>query len=635
MLSAFLLALSLAACDLMPISLPGQASSPTQPGAVTLSKAQQLEEQGDFAGAAQAYITLADAASPPLKHAYRLNAVSSLLRAGEVQRARELLNAVPATNLDVQLGARRQVLDGEIALSEGNAQQALGALEKLPPSISPSVKAQAHVLRAEAYSVLGNQIETARERVLLEPLLTDPVAVRDNQSAIVQALSQLSDQTLQQLGATPPDILSGWMELVLIARTTPDRAEFERRVTDWRHRYRQHPAMQELIAALPAQRGAFTPSPLASQPLAPLMTPTPMITSATPGVYPQRIALLVPLSGTLAGVGAAVRDGFLAAAAAQPSKPEIRVYDVAAIGSGAEANKALQVYQQAVQEGAEFVVGPLEKEGVKALYTLGALPVPTLALNYSEESAAPPNLYQFGLLPEDEARQVAERAWFDGHNRALVLVPQGDWGDRMLSAFSRQLEERGGIVVDVQTYAPEQVDFAAPVRKLLQYKGDKQRRQDADHIFIAAFPRQARGIRPQLHFFFASDLPTYATSHIYTGKPDPAADQDLDGILFADMPWVLNDVTSQQSLRQTLAGRHGGAFNQFKRLYALGVDAYHVIPHLERLRNSPGERFEGETGGLSVDQDNRIHRQLLWARFAGGVARPIDGAQGAPVDAAQ
>ncbi|HLA75124.1 MAG TPA: penicillin-binding protein activator, partial [Gammaproteobacteria bacterium] len=458
------------------------------------------------------------------------------------------------------------------------------------------------------------------------PLLTDPIAVRDNQNAIVQALSGLSDQVLQQLGATPPDVLSGWMELVLIARTTPDPSQYNERVIDWRHRYRQHPATQDLVAALPKQR-----LPLAG---APGQTVTPEIAAplqTSPAIaqdYPQQIALLLPLSGKLANVGMAVRDAFQAAASATSgnAQPVIRVYDVAAISTEAEGTKVLQVYQQAVQEGAAFVVGPLEKEGVKALYTLGALPVPTLALNYNEDVTTPlTNLYQFGLLPEDEARQAAERAWLDGHSRALALVPTGEWGERMLNAFTSHLEQLGGIVVDSQSYPADEVDFAKPVRKLLKYSGGKQHRQDADYIFLAAQPRQGRGIRPQLQFFFASDLPVYATSHIYAGKPNRAADQDLDGIAFADMPWVIAEFTPQQALRQSLAAAHASNFEQLKRLYALGVDAYNVIPYLNSLHSAAEQRYAGETGTLRLDENNRLHRQLLWARFAGGEAQLIDG----------
>ena len=61
--------------------------------------------------------------------------------------------------------------------------------------------------------------------------------------------------------------------------------------------------------------------------------------------------------------------------------------------------------------------------------------------------------------------------------------------------------------------------------------------------------------------------------------------------------------------------------DQYARLYALGVDAYRLIPYLDSLRASPYEEFPGATGRLIVDNDNRIRRTLLWARFVGGLPR--------------
>ncbi|MEO5573310.1 MAG: penicillin-binding protein activator [Gammaproteobacteria bacterium] len=589
-------------------------------------QAEQLEAEGDFAGAANIYLRLAAAANPPLRQNYQLSAANAALRAGDVGQARQLVNGIDARRFDANQITRLQLLDAEIALSEGNPQQTLQALANLSqPNLPVTTQTQVHLLRAEAQVLLNNHLESVRERILLEPLLTDPVAVRDNQNAIIQSLSTLLEPELRQAGGRPPEVLSGWIELVLITRlSAQDPNQFAQRIVDWRHRYRQHPASEELIASLPNLRNGV-----------PQDSGMPATAGGAPINYPEHIALLLPMSGSLANVGTAISEAFTAAANAQPgaaAKPAIRVYDVAA-GASAEAAKVLQSYQQAVQDGADFVVGPLQKEGVKALFTLGPLPIPTLALNYNEGAAAPFNLYQFGLAPEDEARQVAERAWHDGRSRALVLIPQGDRGARILDAFSIQFAQLGGVVVDSQTYAPKQVDFSGPVRKLLKYsdggevnnkKVRPHRRQDADFIFMAAAPSQGRSIRPMLQFFYASELPIYATSDVYATKPNRALDQDLNGVLFVDMPWVLSDYTAQQTLREALAAQRPEAFNQLKRVYALGVDAYNIIPQLTRLHASADARFEGETGSLSLDEQNRVHRQLVWARFEGGGVRMLD-----------
>ncbi len=641
-----LLALTLNACGTL--GVPSFSTTKPTPAAQarsenTARQAQELEKQGDFLGAARAYQALAGQAADPQRQDYILHAASAYVQAGDIGQARLLVDSVAVEGLPAEWLTRRQVLDAQVALSEGDPQHALKALDNEPRAGSaPSLQANAHLLRAESYSLLGNHIETARARITLGPLLTDPTAIQDNQRGIVQALAMMSDDALRQLAAGPPEVLSGWMELVTIARAAgKNPAQYKTQVEDWRHRYRQHPASEETLHYLATTVAAPTPVSAINLPPvepAPGVTPGAAPLTSTVG-SPARIALLLPISGPLAGAGNAVREGVLAAARVQAGNdnPAVTVYDVGAANAEERTTKVLEMYQQALQEGAAAVLGPLDKEGVKSLYSLGALPVPTLTLNYGDENDATlTNLYQFGLAPEDEARQVAERAWLEGRSLALVLTPSGEWGDRVANAFRAQLERRGGIVVDQENYPADGVDFSTEVRRLLKYSdaGEKknkkirpQRRQDADFIFLAAQPRQARTIRPLLQFFYASELPVYATSHAYSGNPSPVADQDLEGLLFADMPWVLLDNTPQLALRGTLAGQSPASFAQYKRLYALGVDAYHLLAQLDRLRGAPEEFFEGETGSLTLDAANRIHRHLVWARFVNGAPQLLEGAR--------
>ncbi len=143
-------------------------------------------------------------------------------------------------------------------------------------------------------------------------------------------------------------------------------------------------------------------------------------------------------------------------------------------------------------------------------------------------------------------------------------------------------------------------------------------------MFTAAFPVEARQIRPQLKFFGASALPLYATSHVFTGKPDADRDGDMDGIVFGDMPWALTADSRQQAVREAVHRYWPERSGNYKRLFALGVDAYNIIPHLERLRAYRFERFHGETGSLRIDEADRVRRQLIWARFDNGIPRVIE-----------
>lgn len=618
--------LLLAGCDGMPLNVMGGATQ--QPPTVTAPQAQALEAVGDFQRAAAVWEQLATVTPAPQRDAYRLNAAHDWLRAGDPQRARAVLQQIDSKVLAPGLWVRRQLIEARIALAENDGPAALAALREVAaPAEAQPLQVEIHVLRAEAHARLRQHLAAARERVALEPLLTDVLERRDNQRAIIASLADAPDAELAAAARHSGDVLGGWAELVRIARSTSQHNVFKQKVTAWRARQRQHPVTEETLSALRTlvPYGAGTSTPLFGEGADRVLP----FSSANNIGANAPIALMLPLTGPLTAAGNAVREGFMAAANAVGAGASVRVYDV---GGTDPSLEVLSMYQQARQEGAAFAVGPLAKEGVKALYTLGALPLPTLALNYNEDSSATPdNLYEFGLAPEDEARQAAERAWLDGRSRVLVLGPEGEWGERIRRAFREHLERLGGLVVAQQTYPSEGHDFSAPIRKLLGYRpapaNDKRakptRRQDADAIFMVALPRQARIIHPQLRYYYAFDLPVYSTSHLYTGKPDPVADVDLDGILFSDMPWVLTD-TPRKPLSDALLAQKGESFYALRRLYALGVDAYRVVGQLSRLQGAPSERFEGETGSLRLDGARRIHRQPIWARFESGVPRVVD-----------
>ena len=89
-------------------------------------------------------------------------------------------------------------------------------------------------------------------------------------------------------------------------------------------------------------------------------------------------------------------------------------------------------------------------------------------------------------------------------------------------------------MVAQEFYPSEAPDMSPSVRSLLN------RSAGMDMIFMAAFPTQARQIRPTLKFFDAGQVPVYAMSHLYDGKPLPTDGHDLDGVVFGDMPWILS-----------------------------------------------------------------------------------------------
>jgi outer membrane PBP1 activator LpoA protein len=216
-----------------------------------------------------------------------------------------------------------------------------------------------------------------------------------------------------------------------------------------------------------------------------------------------------------------------------------------------------------------------------------------------------------------------------------MLYPNTAWGERLHTAFKEHWQQLGGKLVEVQAYPLATPDYAKSIRALFnvddseqRYKTlrrvlgkrlefDARRRQDVEFVFIAGFPEQARQIRPQLKFFDAGKLPVYATSHVYSGHIDTALDRDMNGITFGDMPWTLTG-SHTEPLYSAINELWPTRSEKYARLYAFGLDAYRVITHLQRLQQYPFERFSGQTGSLRMDEQQRLRRQLIWAKFRYG-----------------
>ena len=95
----------------------------------------------------------------------------------------------------------------------------------------------------------------------------------------------------------------------------------------------------------------------------------------------------------------------------------------------------------------------------------------------------------------------------------------------------------------------------------------------------------------------------------------------MDGIVFTDIPALLEEQRVSSAVHSSLNDNWAVDTSNFRRLYALGIDAYRMIPYIGKLSLQDTAMYNGETGELHMDEDGRIRRKLLWARFVNGRAR--------------
>ena len=560
---------------------------------------------GDHASAADLYRQLAAATQSSQKEQYLLLAAESFYAADDLETAIDVLDSLETTH--PLRGFKKRLISAEIALKRGQAETAFFLLPlPIPENIDQPDALRFHKARAESLRLMGNILESASELTEIDPMLQELSPRLDNQFAIIETLAVLTDTALELLQPYPPGILGGWMELTrLIKAHASDPQQLQLLTDAWHERFPEHPAMPELLGGYFSQlKGQYRTA--------------------------KHVAVLLPTRGPYAKAANALRDGLLAAYFNQESskRPQLVFYD------NSDAGETWPLYQQAVDAGADLVVGPLIKESVEQFTRSGELPVPVLALNQVSPEVSPPaDLYQFGLLPEDEAEQAAERAWSDGHRKALVLIPNDNLGERTLQAFRNSWERLGGQLAEYQIYNASEYDYSASIRSMLnldesdarrrevqgllgkKLEFEPRRRQDADFIFLVAQTQNARQIRPQLQFHHAADMPVYTTSHIYSGQPDATKDQDIEGLIFPDIPWLLVSEVTDPLSRSNLQPSLGYDSASYLRLFAMGMDSYRLLSHLARLQGNPREIFNGATGNLYLDDIRHLHRKMMWAQI--------------------
>jgi outer membrane PBP1 activator LpoA protein len=605
--AVLLLSLVIAACE-----TPGSSAF----GGSAEARAERLVQNGEYEAAASAYIGLAAEASGSDRDRLTLLAADNWLDAGDAVRAQNAFRGVTRPQ-GGELSWRWDSTNAAMLLFRGEAERARDLLESLSgQSLPPGLRLRVEALRADAWFQLQEPTRAVELLLQRENWLNDRQSIERNRERIWKGLLVSDPHMLRAAAemATDPTV-RGWLTLGSLATATGQQGiGWSNGVVRWRERNAGHPAMSVLDDLDIADEQLLA--------------------------YPRSIALLLPLSGRAASAGNAVQNGFLgayfASAGGLDDRQSIRVYDVDAEGGPSAA------YTSAVEDGAEFVVGPLLRNNANELANDILVPVPVLTLNYlPDESLPPPGLFQFALAPEDEAVSAATRALQDGHRTAVALVPNSNWGRRLLTAFATEFEAQGGTLLDYRSFTSESPDFSRTIEELMGLAGsvsryqrmranigsplqfDPRRRQDVDFIFLAADGAAGRLLKSQLKFHYSGDLPVYSTSSIYA--MDGRSNSDLNGIRFADTPWVIAPQSWIRYLPDVYR-EYWPEERRLGRLHAMGYDAYHLVAPLFAARNGTMPEIDGATGVLYLDSSGRIHRRLAWAEFRRGEPVPLPGA---------
>lgn len=517
----------------------------------------------------------------------QFQAIDVAITTGEYAAAQQQLNQIAAmSQTDPAYRANFILLHSKLALLTGRPSQSLFWLEQIRPpfALNPEQNQdRLHLLAQALYRT--NQVLLSAIARIESAAEQDPTQSRQ----IWQDLLSTAPDQLTSEDASP--LVTGWLAIARIAQNNANNfPALQQKLHAWQVKYPQHPA------AIYLEPAAYSH----------LIENT--------GLYPTSVGVILPLSGHYAVLGNTLQHGLLAAYYAHSAyRPDLYFYDSA-------TEKMAEINQQIASTGNTLVLGPLTKNEAEVMLHQSENNPQRITLNYTAEKNPKTHL-EFGIAPEEEARQIAQLAWRLGKQTALIITPKSKKGQETAAAFEQQWRTLGGYVQD--TYAVAREDNVAKnmasflgvsdsrlrqqtLRSLLKkpFKGNDYFRHDADMIFLVADPKLGRQIRPFISFYSGNYFSVFATSSIYTGESHPDKDKDLNEVYFCDMPGLFQK-------------------NPPDRLALLGQDAYLLAMQQTHLLRLPQLPLLGVTGQLTVDPDGKIKRELMCAQFKDGIPTPL------------
>lgn len=558
-----------------------------------------------------------------------LLAAHAYINANDYAAAQNLLKSMlPSLTQIPTLLAEHKYLTARVLEHTSTYLDALNTLNYPSTWVLPGWQmATYHQFKAHLYQLNKQPIDQVRELSLLTGYLP-PAEANEVNNQIWQVLQPMHEKTLQAFthDAKNP-VFAGWLQLAYIAKHySVDPSQLVRYLGEWQQQNPYHPAAAKLPADLDRALNAkpFTP---------------------------KNIAVLLPLTGSRANAANAIRQGILANYLAKPNEQvSVNFYDT--------ANNTVSAYQQAVNAGAEFIIGPLLPNEIDQLLALNSTagtaatgattgaatkaptaPIPQLFLNQTDKFVPDINRFYFALSPAEEAADAATRMYQDGVTMPLLLASNDAIGKRMAESFIQAWKKNSDTPIEVYYYdggdkmkttvqdALGVRDSQARIARIKELLGnsvqaDFRSRQDIDAIYMISTPQELTLLKAfiDVNFsVFTQPVPLYTSSRSRIDNESSQTAQDLNNLTMSDAPWLMQNSEENLMVNTLWSGWNNGQ----KRLFSMGYDAMDLISKLAQMRSFPGFQFNGRSGVLSVNPDGVLNRQLSWGQYQRGSFRQL------------
>ena len=328
-----------------------------------------------------------------------------------------------------------------------------------------------------------------------------------------------------------------------------------------------------------------------------------------------KVALILPLSASgNAGVAAQSMKSAAEMALTEFLNPNIQllIKDDAGGPQGAQ-----QGAQQALDEGAEIILGPLFASSVPATAQVARGRGISVIAFSTDSSVAGRGVYLLSFLPESDVNRIVEYAASIGKRSFAAMLPENAYGNVVEAAFKQAVPKRGGRIVAFEKYG---ADRATPAQKVAQALGQADAlllADDGDTVVAVADALTAAGANLRNVQLLGTGL---------WDNPRVFASPKLQGGLFA---------APDPSGFRSFSNRYRAKYNaEPVRTATLAYDAVALAAALARTQG--GQRFSSDvllnpSGFAGIDglfrfrPDGTNERGLAVMRAATGGSQPVAG----------
>lgn len=322
----------------------------------------------------------------------------------------------------------------------------------------------------------------------------------------------------------------------------------------------------------------------------------------------HQVAVFLPLTGPYKNIAMQIRDGIIHNQLTQAPGIKLAFYNTRFNPS--EPNQILSTYQTAKQNGADVILGPLQKQNIeiltKKLNAIGG-DNSVIALNDAF------GMQHFNFISNSEALQIATKLC-KKHYKSIAILTSTTSADSSLAVqIADYWQQTPGHRLSLKSYPAKHPKLREALGSVINETNSQARknnlqwlfrehlsftprtRKDLNAIVLLGNARQVAVFKPQFAFFELK-LPVYGSSKLTPINLDKTApNKDLSNVIFPTLKATLEPTALSSTLE------------------AYGWDSFTLATQKYRL--GPAICLNGGMMGKLSKLGNQFDYKMSWAKY--------------------